>query len=65
LAALKNGYSMTKYAQLHKAASLNHSEAAEIFDVSVSTITRWKSGKTRAPKAVTELLKYLIKEGEL
>lgn len=50
-----------KYFELQKQAQLSNSQAAELIDVNISTIKRWRNGKTEAPKAVLMALKYYIK----
>lgn len=51
-----------KYFELQKSAQLTNQEAADLFEVNISTIKRWRNGKLNTPRAV---ILYLELKSEL
>ena len=49
-----------KYFELQKAARLSNTQAAELLEVGISTIKRWRNGSVEAPKAVLMAMEYHI-----
>jgi DNA-binding transcriptional regulator YiaG len=54
-----------KYFELQKEAQLSNSQSAELLEVNISTIKRWRNGSVDAPKAVLMALElYILKQKE-
>ena len=51
-----------KYFELQKSAQLTNQSAADLFEVNISTIKRWRNGKLKAPKAVMMVLESMVIE---
>ena len=49
-----------KYFELQKMAKLSNTQAAELLEVNISTIKRWRNGSVEAPKAVIMAIQYYI-----
>jgi len=48
-----------KYFELQKSAQLTNQAAADLFEVNISTIKRWRNGKLKAPRAVIMVLESI------
>jgi len=53
-----------KYFELQKAAQLSNAQAAELLEVGISTIKRWRNGSINTPKAVLMAMEFYISKQE-
>ncbi len=54
----------TQYFELQKSAQLTNQASADLFEVNISTIKRWRNGKLKAPRAVIMVLESMVKSAK-
>ena len=55
---------VTEYGELQIEAGLSNTKAADLFEVNLSTIKRWKNGTSEYPHAAILVLQRIIEDNK-